>query len=76
MAEVLKEHKWRPVSGLPAYPWNKWLDGQVWRIEGGVDFLCSPETFLKQAMAECHRKGIAFRAERINQDVVIQGGKK
>ena len=26
------------------YPWKEWTDGQIWKVEQGVDFHCSPES--------------------------------
>jgi hypothetical protein len=41
MASQLNDFSIEPYKPQPRpfkYPWDKWLDGQVWRIEQGIDF--------------------------------------
>ncbi len=41
MAETLD--RW-PTDGKGGarYPWNQWLDGQIWKLTRGEDFMRSP----------------------------------
>jgi uncharacterized protein YlaN (UPF0358 family) len=40
MAKVIAEFTDHRTRG-GKYPWAEWLDGQIWRLERGVDFTCS-----------------------------------
>lgn len=76
MAEVLKAHKFTRPSRVEAYPWEKWLDGQVWLIVGGLDFVCSPATFVQTAISAAKDRGTTLLIERQNNDIIIQGESK
>lgn len=51
------------------YPWEDWFDGQVWRVEHGVDFMVSPRSFANIVRVTAYRKGFTIRT-RLDPDGV------
>ena len=45
------------------YPWEQWLDGQIWELTRGEDFSSKPETF---------RRSVYLAAERIDKKVLTR----
>lgn len=41
-----------PRQGWSKYPWEEWMDGQIWELSYGEDFDCAPQNFVIQ----CHNK--------------------
>lgn len=44
MAERVKEWpQWKPAPRRTKYPWDEWLNGDMWVLEQGKDFTSAPE---------------------------------
>ena len=57
------------------HDWETFLDGQIRRLEGGVDFKCRPQSFQTLAMSAAKRRGLKVRVTVTSdkKDVIIQG---
>lgn len=45
-----------PVRG--AYPWDRWLDGELRELVRGEDFICSPYNFNATVRSACKSRGL------------------
>ena len=64
MAEVVD--KLPPRCGkISLYPWDQWFDGQVWKLEEGVDFKGTVFMFRRGLSAKASLKGgkVATRSD-------------
>jgi len=50
------------------YPWDDWLDGDVWELVPGDDFMGKPATFRASAVAQAARRDGKVRTQRIERD--------
>lgn len=57
MAEPVKSFpaKSRTVNG---YDWNSWFDGQIWKLQAGVDFKTSVPVFRAYINMESRERGV------------------
>jgi hypothetical protein len=44
MAEVLKNHVFSKRGNVEGYPYDQWLDGQVWKLIKDIDFNCNVQS--------------------------------
>ena len=49
MAEILDNFEFSKRGRGPSYPYDKWFDGQIWKLEEMTDFGCKP-TSLRSAL--------------------------
>ena len=67
----------RTLESFPEVPsqarhaWDKWLDGQVWRLEHGDDFRAKPRTFVANARLQAKRRGGRVRTRLLDGEVVV-----
>lgn len=54
MARTLKEF---PISPKARYPWDQWLDGQVWQLEERDDYGCKTTTLRQNAKVQATKRG-------------------
>ena len=59
MAKVLKDYK-PPAYHGTEYPWEKWLDGQVWLLTKGEDFESTTRSFQISARRAALKRGMAI----------------
>lgn len=59
MAEELKEFTWepRPNPRNRKYPWEAWLNGEMWELRKGRDYQCTSESFRSAASYAADKKG-------------------
>lgn len=74
MAQTLERF---PVAGgQPRYPWEQWLDGQVWQLAKGDDYTSKATTVIANARTQAKRRGGAVCTRLLNdgglQTVVLQ----
>jgi hypothetical protein len=50
------------------YPWDEWLDGSVWELTPGEDFLGQPSTFRASAVAQAARRDGKVRTRKLTTD--------
>lgn len=75
MAKVVKDFPGTKRGGT--YPWDKWLDGQVWELTRGKDFTVSIVNFRSMVYCESKRRGLTARVSlRGGDDTVHVVAKK
>jgi hypothetical protein len=73
MAEILDSFKFEGVGQPSHYRYDEWFDGQIWKLEQGVDFNCQPSSLRQTFYSAARRKGLTIRASVLpNNDVVVQ----
>jgi hypothetical protein len=75
MARVLDAFPKRP-GPAQKYPWDTWLDGQVWELRVGEDFDAKAATIRSRAQAEAKKRTGRARTSYISDEagerVIIQ----
>jgi hypothetical protein len=72
----------RVIDTFPAavsksrYPWDRWLDGQVWELVAGEDFTSKPETLRQNAAIQAAKRDGTVKTRLLDdgqrQVVVLQ----
>ena len=71
MAKTLKAFP-RPLPSTEKYPWDTWLDGQIWRLERGKDFSSTKAVSIRgSAYQAAAYRGKKLRTQLISDDVLI-----
>jgi hypothetical protein len=74
MARVIDTFPAPKVTSL--YPWDQWLDGQVWELVAGEDFNAKPQTIRQNAAAQATKRSGRVKTRLLEdgerQVVVIQ----
>jgi hypothetical protein len=60
------------------YPWHKWADGQIWRIQNPTNFGCSLKTMRNNLTNRAKRDGtkVKIRVSKTTKEIVFQFKKK
>lgn len=67
-----KVNEW-PTTARRRYPWEQWLDGEMWELERGTDFYNTPNAFRTQAYVAATARGVKVRTTaKKNGSLVIQ----
>jgi len=66
MAKALKNMK----VGYCRYPWDKWLDGQVWELKRGVDFDTTLESFVGTARKAARARKMRLATSLLQPDMI------
>jgi hypothetical protein len=53
------------------YPWDEWLNGEVWQLERGTDFIPESSVFATFANRKVRDAGLALRVSRQGNLVFI-----
>lgn len=64
--EMPGERRGRPSK----YPWDKWTNGQIWKVKYGEDFKCVPESFRNMLHGYARRK-FGLRVETSLEESVV-----
>jgi len=51
-------------EGRKTYPWDQWLDGQIWLLRRGVDYTCTTTAMRAQYGMRCNAGHIAYRTHQ------------
>jgi hypothetical protein len=85
MAKIVKEFPAQVRRRESKYPWDQWLDGQVWELAQGVDFQTDANAMRSVVYLAAKRVGVKVRVgvDKGNglmwveaTEVVPQGGRK
>jgi len=69
MAETLEQYDF---SSAAQYPWDKWLDGRVWRLTRGTDFVkIKSGTMIQNANQAAKVRGGKVRTRKESDDAVV-----
>lgn len=55
----------------PKYPWAEWFDGDVWELQQGRDFYCTPKSFRPLAHRTARDYGGRVRTKFRPDNVVV-----
>ena len=66
-----------PTTGTaPRYPWDEWLNGQVWELRPGQDYNGKTQTLRQMARDQAQRRGGKLRTRLLSDEqgerVVLQ----
>lgn len=59
-----------PEDGRRRYDWDSWLDGGVWALIPGVDFVVAPDDFRRYALRVAGERG-ARLITRVSHDGIV-----
>jgi len=73
MAEKLEEYEFKNQrsTGKGKYPWDQWLDGDVWQLTHGEDFTTEVANFRSWAYHNARKRGGTLRTNNPSTDVLI-----
>ena len=76
MAEVLEDFSFtQRAEGFPVrYDWSTWLDGRVWKLKKGEDFVISLSNFRNSVFVAASKVGLKVRTTTNKNEgtVIIQ----
>lgn len=72
MARRLDDYEFAPGQGRSQYPWQDWLDGNVWELVRGEDFHVAPSSFRGAAQSAAARKNQRIHSRIQGDRVIIQ----
>lgn len=73
MASKLKEWDFSRTSNRESkYPWDKWTDGEIWKVEAKKDFTCKPASFRSALQTHADKIEKKVRASVRDEFVVFQ----
>ena len=73
MAEILEDFEFTH-RGSAKYPWDLWLDGQVWKIIRGTDYQCASASMRTAAFLAARTRNKNVRTNMImdGKAIVVQ----
>lgn len=71
MAKVMKTYEF-PASKRMRYPWDKWLDGQIWELSRGDDFKIGAEQMRRNVYGAAWSRGLRVRTTRDQGNLILQ----
>ena len=57
-----------PVAGTRRYPWDEWLNGEVWQLFKGEDYTSKTATILSNARIQAKRLGGSVRTRTLTDE--------
>jgi hypothetical protein len=73
MAEILEDYEFIG-AGSGKYPWDLWLDGQVWKLVRGTDYECTSSSMRTSAqqVGKTRNKNVRTNMIMDGKGIVIQ----
>ena len=73
MAEILEDYEFID-RGSSKYPWNLWLDGQIWKLVRGTEYKCAAASMRTAAFLAARTRNKNVRTNMImdGNGIVIQ----
>jgi len=56
-----------PQAGTRRYPWDEWLNGEVWQLFKGEDYTAKTPTILSNARIQAKRLGGSVRTRTLEE---------
>ncbi len=72
MAEVLKNHAFSKRGNVEGYPYDQWLDGQIWKIIKDTDFNCNVQSMRVNLYNAARSRRIQIRTKTGPDHVIVQ----
>jgi hypothetical protein len=73
---VAKQLSSFPAMPTKRYPWEHWLDGQIWQLDKGDDYTARATTIIANARLQAKRRGGNVRTRLLrtsgNESIVLQ----
>lgn len=61
------------TSGLRTfmrYPWDEWLDGSIWHLERGQDFLVDRQNMRSMIYTNAAKRGLSVTVHYVGKDAL------
>ncbi len=71
MAKVLESEFLPGRATKFKYPWDEWLDGQVWELTKGVDFDCKLSSLRATAWTQGCRRNKRVHTTLVNDNTLV-----
>lgn len=68
MAKVLPKF---PPHNNAKYPWDEWLDGQLWQVKRGEDYAPPAEVFRSYIHRVARERGLLATVRKVGEDVLV-----
>lgn len=72
MARKLNEFPKDKAEAKTQYPWERWLDGNVWKITKDDDFEIQLDTFMSKVYFEASERDLIVRVKLQDTSVIVQ----
>ena len=75
MAEILEDYEFIKRGGFHTkYPWDLWLNGQVWKLVEGIDYKCSSASIRASAGGAARTRKLTVHTNMIleGKGIVLQ----
>lgn len=73
MAQILPKF---PLQANAKYPWDEWLDGQIWKLVRGEDFTVAIEQFRNHVYSAARARGRWVTTRKDGEALVVQAVKR
>lgn len=54
------------------YPWDAWLNGQIWQLQPRIDFYPKPDSFRSTIKAAADRRALRVTCRKFEGDLYVQ----
>lgn len=73
-AEVLKDFDWTKArsQSRSKYPWDIWMDGQVYKVVQGKDFTCKVGSMYAHIYSKSRNEFTELRILKLDDAIVFQ----
>jgi hypothetical protein len=65
-----------PAGANRRYPWEQWLNGEIWQLFSGEDYFCTTRTLMTNSRSQAKRLGGKVRTRILSEggreSIVIQ----
>lgn len=71
MAQVLANFPEKAKHSREQYPWDQWLDGNIWQLVSGEDYWIKRQSFRARAMQKAYDRGGTVRMANMDDGKTI-----
>jgi hypothetical protein len=68
----MTDKDWPARAANQKYPWDEWLDGDIWQLTPGEDFTAATEMFRRQCYSAARGRGGKARASLQDGHLFLQ----
>jgi hypothetical protein len=74
MAKTISElpRKHGGTGRKEAYPYDQWLDGQIWQLEAGSDYQAKSNSMMTNIRQAAVKRGLKVRTRFVDGGIVVQ----
>ena len=70
MAEVLEDFEF--IHHRTVYPWDEWLNGQIWQLKKGVDFETEIVSMYNLIRTTAKRRKLLIRIQTTSDSIILK----